>query len=129
MTSGGQAWDPSVSPDGRWVACFYAPGDSKRPYVALVPFDGGPPAMKFEAPPIAVGSLRWRPDGQAVAYAGRRGVVDNLWGQPVAGGEAVQLTDYEAGVIRDFDWSHDGTQLAVVRAAEFTDLVMLRPGG
>ena len=56
----------------------------------------------------------------------RDGDTDNLWLQHLDGSPGKQLTDFKSGLIRDFDWSFDGKQLAVVRGQRDSDVVLIR---
>lgn len=60
-----------------------------------------------------------------LTYINTVGGVSNLWLQPV-GGEPRQLTDFASHRIDYFDWSRDGRGLAVVRASETSDVVLLK---
>ncbi len=127
------AVQPSVSPDGRFVACFSAerPLTANRDEptaIAIVPFDGGEPVKTFEIPRTVVvdAGLHWTPDGGALAYVVQQGGVSNIWQQPVAAGSPSRLTDFGGDGIFYFDWSWDGKQLAVLRGAKSYDVVLLR---
>ena len=60
--------NPTVSPDGSLVACWYRDDQPNTPTkVAIIPFAGGDPVKVLDVPSsvnIAAG-LRWTPDGRA----------------------------------------------------------------
>ncbi len=119
---------PAVSPDGRWISCYYRP-EAKAPWkLGIVPFDGGPPVQSFEVPPDVVFAslVRWTPDNRALAYVTSRNGISNIWIQPVGGGSAKQLTDFKSDEIFWFDWSPDGTQLGVSRGSVTSDAILIK---
>ena len=61
-----------------------------------------------------------------VVYATRDNDLDNLWLQPLDGTQGRQVTDFKSERIRDFHWSFDGKQLAMVRGHTDSDVVLIR---
>jgi Tol biopolymer transport system component len=116
---------PSISPDGKWMACEYFPGPTQPTSVAIIPFEGGPPAKVFPLPRTYDQPIRWTPDGRAVSFTNSVNGVDNIWAQPVAGGPPKPVTHFSSGRIFYFDWSKDG-RLALSRGSEPTDAVVIR---
>lgn len=115
---------PVISPDERWIAASYRP-DAKTPWsVVVIPAEGGTPVRTL--PISGFAGLSWSPDGQALDYVEEHGGIDNLWRIPLAGGKAVQLTDFDSDSIKGFDWSVDGRLLAVVRGRWRNDALLLR---
>ncbi len=118
---------PVVSPDGQWISAYYR-AQPKAPWqIAIIPFNGGPPARTFELPRDVVfqSLVRWTPDGESLAYIVYRDGVSNVWTQSIAAGELKQLTDFKSDQILWFDWSPDGQQLAVSRGTITSDIVMM----
>jgi hypothetical protein len=68
---------------------------------------------------------RWAPGGEAIDYVLTRNGVSNIWRQKLAGGSPKQITNFESGQIFDFDWSHDGRQLALTRGIESSDVILI----
>jgi Tol biopolymer transport system component len=113
---------PSVSPDGKLVACIWG----EQPQFALLPIEGGPPVKLFDIPPTHVGGIQWTPDGRALAYIDTRNGVSNIWRLPIDGGPPTQLTDFKSEQVFGFAWSHDGKQLALARGSVSSDVVLIR---
>ncbi|MDT4897018.1 MAG: eukaryotic-like serine/threonine-protein kinase [Acidobacteriota bacterium] len=113
---------PSVSPDGKFIACYYWDEKPDTQLVsALIPFEGGQPVKTFNLPSATV---RWTLDGSALTYVDSRGGVSNIWSQPADGGKPVQLTDFKSDQIFAFEWSRDGKQLACARGIMTSDVVL-----
>ncbi len=115
-----------LSPDGK-LAAFGTLEHSggHREKLALVSTDSGQTKLlDFES--LRFGLVRFSPDGKGVVYATRDNGVDNLWLQPLDGSKGRQITDFKAERIRDFHWSFDGKQLALVRGHTDSDVVLIR---
>jgi serine/threonine protein kinase len=122
------AFLPSVSPDGKLIACYYVDEKTRISTIALFPSEGGEPVKLFALPQSAGAStppVRWFPDGRALTYISTRGGVSNIWLQPVDGGEPRQLTDFKTDIIFSFAWSRDGKQLALSRGTEDRDVILI----
>jgi Tol biopolymer transport system component len=119
---------PDVSSDGKLIAyTFYDEGvKPPRWRGAVMPFDGGPPVKGFDLPPTANLRIRWAPGASAVAYIDTHNGVSNIWSQPVDGGPPRQLTNFESGIILNFDISRDGRQLACARGISTGDVILIR---
>jgi len=121
-----------ISPDGKRIMYLASPeppenpsSPSANPYqLKVIPSDGGADLYKFDWPASA-SAPRWAPAGDAVEYALTRSGVSNLWQQKLTGGPPKQITNFESGLIFDFDWSRDGTQLALTRGSESSDVVLI----
>ncbi len=117
------SWSPVVSPNGRLIACYYAADDmGVQVKLAIIPFDGGPPLKMFDIIPL---QFRWTAGGRSLAYIVDRTGVSNIWKQPVDGGPATQLTNFKTDRIFWFDWSRDEKQLAMIRGAVASDVVLI----
>jgi serine/threonine protein kinase len=119
---------PVVSPDGKWISCYYR-AETKAPWkLAIIPFDGGPPVKTFDVPQNVVfrSLVRWTPDGLALAYITSRNGISNIGIQPLDGGTAKQITYFKSDQIFWFDWSPDGRQLGVSRGAVTSDVVLIK---
>jgi len=118
--------DPSVSPDGKWIACSYIPHQDQRASLAIIPIAGGPPAKIYPLPESATPShLVWTPDSRAVAFVNHGKDADNILEWPLAGGAAIPVTHFASGKIFNFQGSRDG-RLVLARGTESVDAVLIR---
>ena len=127
-----QAYAPSVSPDGKLVA-FFSAGETKKNLV-LIPATGGEPVKVFDNSPdtrylLFTEVVRWTADGRLLTYIDNIGEVSNIWGEPIEGGAAQQLTKFDTGTIFSFAWSKDGRQLAVARGQYNRQIVLIEDLG
>jgi dipeptidyl aminopeptidase/acylaminoacyl peptidase len=109
--------DPQVSPDGRFVV--YAQRDTdleaNRGRTDLWLVDLAAPAAKPRR--LTQHSAndthpRWSADGSSVYFLSSRAGTTQVWRLPLAGGEAVQITDYPLE-ISTFKFSPDGSHIAL----------------
>jgi dipeptidyl aminopeptidase/acylaminoacyl peptidase len=127
--------DPRLSPDGSAVTFTVqrvgAAFDKYRTSVWIAPTSGNDPPRQLTIGAKRDGHARWSPDGTTIAFlSDRRTIVEEEPGAPkeredgtqihllpAAGpGEARRLTNLPRGV-DGFQWSPDGTQLAVLSAS------------
>jgi WD40-like Beta Propeller Repeat len=54
-----------------------------------------------------------------------RNLATNIWEQPLAGGNPVQVSKFSSGDMFGFAWSRDGKQLAFSRGQRTTDVIMM----
>jgi serine/threonine protein kinase len=125
------------SPDGKLAAVITnRPGEAKEK-LALVPLDFSQPSrfLDFERSPAEYATvfgddpIVFRHDGAGIVYAVRSGDTDNLWLQHLDGTPGKQLTDFKSEFIRDFSYSPDGKQLAIIRGHREADVVLIRDSG
>ena len=77
-------------------------------------------------PSSVPGSVRWTPDGRAIAYVDGD-TQTNLWVQPLDGAPAHPLTHFTDGrTIPSFAWSRDGKRLAIARETVTNDIVLFK---
>jgi Tol biopolymer transport system component len=90
----------------------------------VTPAGGGSPLYTFDVP-FGMELVRFTPDSKALAYTLTRNRATNIWKQPLAGGNPVQMTQFPSGQILSFAWSADGKQLAFSRGQRKADAVMM----
>ncbi|MCP5102090.1 MAG: hypothetical protein GY950_01860, partial [bacterium] len=111
----------AVSPDGKWIAYTVGVGRdaNDKPggaYRELYLISTQSRQIKpFITGKVNVGTLRWRPDGSALAFTTRRGekAKNQVWLIPVDGGEAMQLTHCKSGV-KTFRWHPKENKIAFI---------------
>jgi len=127
ITSGNMHW-PTVSPDGKLIACFYHDGSkNSSTSIAVVPFDGGEPQKVIEITPGVNQrtGLQWTTNGRGLLYVDKAGGVSNIWEQPLDGGSARQLTNFSDDQIFGFAWTENGKLLACSRGVATSDVVLI----
>jgi len=124
----------SFSPDGKTAAFDTFRLNDPKEKLAFVALDSSQPprfldfekpraefGVSYDAAPVVLAA-----DGKGVIYPIRSGDTDNLWLQHFDGSPGKQLTDFKSEFIRDFDYSFDGKQLAVIRGHSESDVVLIR---
>ena len=116
---------PVVSPDGRRLAFFRMDPQGWR--LVVISADDGREVAAFALPSSSRSrSIRWTPGGAGLAYIDAPDGIDNIWIQPLDGGPPGQLTRFESGSpIEHFEWSRDGTRLAIMRETLTSDVVRI----
>jgi len=118
------AENPSVSGDGKWIACSYTPGPGQAALLAIVPISGGKPVRVFPLTGTPISPpLVWTPDSRAISFINEINGVGNIWQQPIAGGPSTPMTHFTDGRIFNFQWSPDG-RLLLSRGTEIRDAVL-----
>lgn len=123
---------PSISPDGKLIACHYQEQPNSPLKLLVMPFEGGPPLKIFDLPTspgrdiqLSSSPVVWTPDGRAVMYLDMRGGTRNVWSQPLDGGKPVQLTNFTSNDTLWSALSRDGKQIAFTRETITSDVVLL----
>ncbi len=124
----------TVSPDGKLVAIVTAQVADPKEKLGLLSPDFNQPLrlLEFERPraeygvTFGDGPILFTRDGKGIIYPVRDGQTDNLWLQNLDGSPGKQLTDFKSEFIRDFDFSFDGKQLAIIRGHREADVVLIR---
>ncbi len=115
---------PALSPDGKWIAYYYM--DESKWGIAAVPFEGGPRVKTFDIPPtVSSRILRWTPAGDGIAYVDTRNTASNIWVQPFFGGAPKQVSNFNSDHVYYFNWSPNGTQVAIARGDQIRNVVMI----
>jgi len=127
----------TISPDGKLAAMIAnRPGETKEK-LGLLSLDSSQPIrfVDFERPrseyavALGDGPILFKRDGTGIIYPVRDGQTDNLWLQHLDGSPGKQLTDFKSEFIRNFDYSYDGKQLAIIRGHREADVVLIRDLG
>lgn len=118
---------PSISPDGKLIAYFYADEQANnQPKLSLMPIEGGEPVKTVDLPrsvqPVA---FTWLPDGRSVAYLDNSSGILNVWSQPLDGGAPKQLTNFKSEFVNSFSISRDG-RIAAYRFSATRDIVLIK---
>jgi Tol biopolymer transport system component len=120
---------PSISPDGRLVAYHYLDSSFERSRwgIGISSLDDGKRIKRFDFPSTVVERIvKWSRDGRSIAFLNSPGGVPNIWTQPLDGGAAKPLTDFPSDSIISFNWNADGSQLAVIRGVETSDVLLIK---
>jgi serine/threonine protein kinase len=123
----------TFSPDGKSAAIVTNNSGETKEKIGLLSLDFSQPIrlVDFERRRVQYGSvfgdepILFRRDGKSIVYPIREGQTDNLWQQNLDGTPGRQLTDFKSEFIRDFDYSYDGKQLAIIRGHRESDVVLI----
>ncbi|HRH42918.1 MAG TPA: winged helix-turn-helix domain-containing protein [Pyrinomonadaceae bacterium] len=117
---------PQISPDGKYLACFYPENgeqnNRKFKLTLLSPTDAKI-IKQFEISPQNV-PFNWTADSQAISYLDNSSGISNIWLQPIDGSKANQLTNSETEDISLHSWSKDGN-LVFVKETTNNDIVLV----
>ena len=128
----------TISPDGKSAAFVTFRSNDPKEKIVLVTLSSKqdssqpPRFLDYERPRAEflfgadVAPVVFAPDGKGIIYPVRDGNTDNLWLQHLDGSPGKQITDFKSELIRDFDYSFDAKQLAVIRGHRESDVVLLQ---
>jgi len=115
--------DPSVSPDGKWIAyslgTINAEKDRRDSDLWMVGWNGEDRVRLTSLPDSSERKPAFSPDGRYLAFIATRGDEEEkkkggqVWLLDRRGGEAQKLTDIKGGV-SDYQWSPDSKRLVLV---------------
>jgi len=120
-----EAHSPALSPDKGLIACGWPlPGVPDR--LAVIDLEGMLAPRVFGISfPVQPSMVRWMPDGRALSFNRISNGIANIWRLNLNGEQPVQITDLSFDNIASFAWSRDGKRLAIARAHELKDLVII----
>jgi eukaryotic-like serine/threonine-protein kinase len=118
---------PSISPDGKLIAYFYADTQANnQPKLSIMPFEGGEPVKTIDLPPsVQPLAFAWLPEGRSVAYIDNSSGIFNVWSTPLDGGAPKQLTNFQNDFVNSFSISRDG-KIAAYRVSATRDIVLIK---
>ncbi len=106
------AWDPHISPDGRWVACkiYDHPAWEWSSQIHILPIEGGPARPLADTADRRPDLLGWSADGARLYYLETWGTRLRLCALPVDGSDPVVLFE-PAGCIENARLNHTHSTL------------------
>jgi eukaryotic-like serine/threonine-protein kinase len=121
---------PSISPDGKLIACWYRAETTDPWQPAIIPFEGGAPTKVFSVPATSASSIpmRWTQDGRGLCYVDTQNGVSNIWMQPIDGSVPRRLTNFLSDQIFWFSWAPGHDRFAVSRGSITSDVVLFTEG-
>ncbi len=127
-----RASQPAISPDGKLIAYHYLDPEieGSRRSIGIGSVESGDRLKRFDFPSTVIWRLvRWTPDGRSVAFANTLDGVTDIWLQPIDGRPAKQYSSLRAENVFAFEWSPDGRNIALIRGAETSDVVLFHSTG
>jgi Tol biopolymer transport system component/DNA-binding winged helix-turn-helix (wHTH) protein len=119
---------PSISPDGKFVTYHYLDSSFERSRwsIGISSLEDGERIKRFDFPATVTERIvKWTRDGKAIAFLNSPGGIPNIWMQPLDGRAPKPLTDFPSDSIISFNWNVDGSQLAVIRGVETSDVLLI----
>lgn len=117
---------PAISPDGQYLAGFYARTMSDDRALVTMRLDDGKIVERIavDSPPAKL-CLRWAADGRGLIIVQTGAGVDNLWLYPLGGGKPRQLTKFHSLDIAAFNLMPDGKTFVLSRGRDESDVVLI----
>jgi Tol biopolymer transport system component/DNA-binding winged helix-turn-helix (wHTH) protein len=118
---------PQISPDGKYLACYYPENGEKNGKLKLTLLSPaeGKIIKQFDNSNVN-SNFNWTTDSQSISYTERSNGVSNLWLQPVDGSFAKKLTDSNTEEISLHSWSRDGKNLVFVKEMIINEVMLIR---
>ncbi|HJQ36678.1 MAG TPA: hypothetical protein VKB93_06035, partial [Thermoanaerobaculia bacterium] len=117
-----RANQPSISPDGRTIACTYGFEESRQSHLALIDVASG----RVKALDVEGSAYRWLPDGKALSFVRSENGVSDLWLQALDGSAPRRLTHFNEGTINDYAWNAAGTRAVISHIVDSSDVVLMK---
>jgi len=114
-----------LSPDDKLLVTL-AFTQYPRSQFVLVDTQSGKMVRAIETDPRRGRNARFTPDGKSIVYTIKDNGVENLVRQPIDGGKAQQITNFNSEEISDFRWSPDGKKLGLIRGHNDSDVVLIK---
>ena len=128
--SGKRQYNVSISPDGTTFAHFTKVDGEQK--LVIKSFEDDEVLKVFDTPAgLFTGrEIVWPKNGKFLLYAAEdSNNVGNLWRQPLNGGSPEKFTNYTSEEIFYFDFSLDGSEIALVRGLWNHDVVLATAPG
>lgn len=118
---------PSVSPDGKMIACMGRNEPKFGLSILILRSEGGQPLKRLEFTGGGFSGVRmqWTPDGKALIYATERQSSQALMKHSLSEGPPGQIVDFAEDALFDFGYSIDGQFLAFTRGGWQHDIVLI----
>jgi Tol biopolymer transport system component len=116
---------PSISPDSKQILAVCRQKEGGTRELALVDINGGDP--KFLGYPRIAGmrNFSWSADGRSVIYIDRTNATHQLASQPIAGGNATQMSRFESDSIYGLAVDYRTGAIAFSRGHTIADVVRI----
>lgn len=125
-------WNPSMSPDGRWIAYSRAPRLPDRHLgeddLWIAPVDGSLAPRQITRFAGDEHWVQWSPDGEWIMFKAEHEGNSDVWLVDPAGTTFVQLTDARVGE-GPAAWSPDGRTIAYVSGGPTTEIFLMDRDG
>jgi Tol biopolymer transport system component len=124
-----QSRAPHFSPDGSLLLCETRDDAPAAKWKAcLLSSSDGVMKRTFEQIPVR-SHAQWMPGGHEISFIETQGGISNIFAYNLFRGTVRQLTHFREEQISNFEWSHDGRRLALVRGTSTSDAFLyLRKG-
>ncbi len=122
-----RAYNISVSPDGSKFAHFAKVGDKLK--MLIKSLENGESLHEFDTPAgyFTGSEIVWSRNGDFLFFVAEDdNSVGNIWRQSIESSSPEMLTHYTSEEIFSFDFSPDGTELALIRGTWNHDAVLLK---
>ena len=118
---------PTISPDGKLIAYFYADEKANnQPKLSIISFDGGEQIKTIDLPrSVQAVAFAWTPEGKSIAYLDNATGILNVWSQPIDGGAPKQLTNFKSEFLTSFAISRE-SRIAAYRWSATRDIVLIK---
>lgn len=123
----GKATRPVISPDGKWIACYYRESLDQPLRLAILDFEQGAPVKIFQDVSLPdPAKIQWSADSKSLFFGRTERGMTNLWKLPIEGSLPQPVTKFKNEMIYRFSWSPDEKWLALERGTTISDVVLMR---